>query len=103
EEAHAAAEMRRLLYVACTRARDHLVIPIAAAGGRSPAACLAPLLPPLSALTHGATLDGNYVIDAAALPTAEETSGRRSLRLDGDPAAGLAAREAWQGRVAAHV
>src|SRR5262249_12966045 len=85
EEAHAAAELRRLLYVACTRARDHLVIPMAEAGGGSPASCLAPLLPPLSALSHGATLDDHYVIDAAALPSTPEMGGRRSLHLDGDP------------------
>lgn len=44
EQAHEEAESRRLLYVACTRASDHLVIPLAAGDGEGYQALLRPLL-----------------------------------------------------------
>ena len=86
---------RHLLYVACTRARDHLVIPISPPGDRSLAACLTDVLPARDALIGGTVIDDQFVYDTAALPPLADAAPPRVLRLDGDSAPGLAARAAW--------
>jgi ATP-dependent exoDNAse (exonuclease V) beta subunit len=72
EQRHAAAEDRRLLYVACTRARDHLVLPLAPAADGSLAACLASALPPASDVTGGCVIGDQFVYDAGLLGTVSE-------------------------------
>jgi ATP-dependent exoDNAse (exonuclease V) beta subunit len=70
EQRHAAAEDRRLLYVACTRARDHLVLPLAPAADGSLAACLAGQIPPAEDVIGGTIIDDQFVHEAAmAMPT----------------------------------
>lgn len=75
EERHADAEDIRLLYVATTRARDHLIVALPRAPRenqkkeieRSLLALVHPHLP-YDTGTHGEVVDGVHVVDARALP-----------------------------------
>ena len=95
EERHAAAEARRLLYVACTRARDHLVLPLVSGTDGSLVACLAGQLPSPQEATGGAVVVDQFILDAATLAPPPDDLPARTIRLDGDPTAGLMARAAW--------
>jgi ATP-dependent helicase/nuclease subunit A len=66
------AEELRLLYVAATRARDHLVVPCIKGKAKLARfmAELEPLLPPREG--HEVELDGMWLIDAALLPAPPE-------------------------------
>ena len=59
------AERRRLLYVACTRARDHLIIPIVPAAGKRTGMLqlLEPQLPEWAPETAGDDVDGCLLYD----------------------------------------
>jgi ATP-dependent helicase/nuclease subunit A len=98
EEARGAAEARRLLYVACTRARDLLVIPVpprdARAGGfwRE----LVALLPPVS------DADVRFV-DADTLPETESAAARGELRVLARAEGGDAVAERWETERAARI
>jgi ATP-dependent helicase/nuclease subunit A len=106
EEEHADAEDIRLLYVAATRARDHLIIavprpPTATQNGKLERSLLSLVHPhvPYDSGAHGEVTDGVHVMDASALPGLPPDPV-----LDdpvADPAAVQAAltdREAWQDR-----
>ena len=65
EERHAAAEDRRLLYVACTRARDHLVIPLTPAADGSLASYLSAIVPPVTDNIGGCVIDDQFILDVS--------------------------------------
>ena len=100
EARHEEAEDRRLLYVAATRARDHLVIPVVC--GREQAKgmlrCLAEALPAWSPELLGTDVDGCHLYDAAGLALEAPAGPVRPLPVG---AAAVAAAEAafrsWQG------
>jgi len=89
EEARAAAEARRLLYVACTRARDLLVIPVPPKDARSGAFWrdLVTLLPPASD-------EDVRLVDADTLP-ALEPAARDDLRALARAEGGDAVAQRW--------
>jgi len=99
EKLHAEAELRRLFYVACTRARDHLVVPLFAAE-QGYAALLGGNVPLPGAVAPGEQAAGVLVYDCG--PLWRETPDPPPLRLevrDGPLAAvALAEREAWSAR-----
>jgi ATP-dependent helicase/nuclease subunit A len=76
EKAQLVAEKLRLLYVALTRARDHLVIPLVPPPDkrRGLLAEIAKHLPELDDETCGQELDGVHVLDPATLPEIGEAS-----------------------------
>lgn len=106
EQQHAAAERDRLLYVAATRARDHLILPVilgknAREKERKPKGMLARLVPHLPApppdpSPNGSDIDGCHVLLAAHLQV-----GDNGFRESSPPAAAvgvdaaLVARERW--------
>ena len=106
EERHADAEDVRLLYVAATRARDHLVVSVPRAPRetkkgeieRSLLALVHPHVPHLEG-THGEVVDGVNVIDAGALPDLPPDPVLEDPKADpGEVSALLAEREAWHAR-----
>jgi len=95
EELRVAAEEKRLLYVAVTRARDHLIVPVAAAAEKAGPMLrdLLPSLPP----GDGAGADGCHVVDGSSLgaipddePPLPEDASEREVE------AALAERAAWE-------
>jgi ATP-dependent exoDNAse (exonuclease V) beta subunit len=76
EKAQLIAEKLRLLYVALTRARDHLVIPFVPPPGKRKGllAELAKHLPELDEETFGKDVAGVHVLDPATLPEIGEAS-----------------------------
>ncbi len=63
------SEDRRLLYVACTRARDYLVLPyFAKTAGTGAYGILTEALPDPNAITPGAEDKGMFILDPLALP-----------------------------------
>jgi len=98
EQEQKAAEEKRLLYVAVTRARDHLVIPRASEPGpERMLSHLLPFLPKWDPGHAGTQVDGCHVLDRDALPALPD--GEPPLRSDAraeDVDAALAAREAWE-------
>jgi ATP-dependent helicase/nuclease subunit A len=75
EEARAAAETRRLLYVACTRARDLLVIPVPPRDARAGS-----FWRDVTALLPAASDADVQVVDTDTLPAPEETASRADLK-----------------------
>lgn len=65
EGRHAEAENVRLFYVACTRARDYLLIPLFDAGGY--AALAGGMLPVLGRAKLGSVVNGVWVYDTSSL------------------------------------
>lgn len=76
EKEQLSAEKLRLLYVALTRARDHLVIPLVAPPGKRKGllAVLARHLPELDDDTRGRDVDGVHVLDPDTLAPASAVS-----------------------------
>ena len=97
EEAQQQAEDKRLLYVATTRARDHLIIPVASRPKeRSMLADLDPSLPHWEPESAGTVVDGAFLIDREALPALPEDQPPPPLRASADEVdAALAERERW--------
>jgi ATP-dependent helicase/nuclease subunit A len=93
EEARAWAELRRLLYVACTRARDLLVIPVPPADARAGSFW--------RELTEGLPSgddDDVRVVDAATLPVPPAETAAPDLRLLAEAEGGDAAAARWETR-----
>ncbi|HVD76710.1 MAG TPA: UvrD-helicase domain-containing protein [Vicinamibacteria bacterium] len=90
EEGRAAAEARRLLYVACTRARDLLVIPVPPKDARAGSFWrdVVMLLPPASD-------DDVRVIDTDTLPAVEPAAARDDLKVLGRAEGGDAVAQRW--------
>jgi len=90
EEGRAAAEARRLLYVACTRARDMLVIPVPPKDARAGSFWrdVVALLPPASD-------DDVRLIDAETLPGVEPAAARDDLKALGRAERGDAVAQRW--------
>ena len=90
EETRAAAEARRLLYVACTRARDLLVIPVPPKDARAGAFWrdVVMLLPPVSD-------EDVQLLDAETLPAVEPALARDDLRALGRAEGGDAVAMRW--------
>ena len=90
EEGRAAAEARRLLYVACTRARDMLVIPVPPKDARAGSFWrdVVALLPPASD-------DDVRLIDAETLPVVEPAAARDDLKALGRAERGDAVAQRW--------
>src|SRR5439155_15877609 len=90
EEGRAAAEARRLLYVACTRARDMLVIPVPPKDARAGSFWrdMVALLPPASD-------DDVRLIDAETLPVVEPAAARDALKALGRAERGDAVAQRW--------
>ncbi|MEJ7784253.1 MAG: UvrD-helicase domain-containing protein [Solirubrobacteraceae bacterium] len=98
EKAQLAAERLRLLYVALTRARDHLVIPCIPPpekrGGLL--AELAKHFPELDDETRGRDIDGVHVLDPATLPPLSPREHERIDELtEAEIDAGVAELETW--------
>jgi ATP-dependent helicase/nuclease subunit A len=90
EEARAAAETRRLLYVACTRARDLLVIPVPPRDARAGS-----FWRDVTALLPAASDADVQVVDTETLPAAEEAVSRGDLRALGRAEGGDAVAVLW--------
>jgi ATP-dependent helicase/nuclease subunit A len=90
EEARAAAEARRLLYVACTRARDLLVIPAPPRDARTGTFWrdVVTLLPPASD-------EDVRLVDADTLPAVEPALARDDLRALGRAEGGDVVAQRW--------
>src|SRR2546428_4085065 len=90
EEGRAAAEARRLLYVACTRARDLLVIPVPPKDARAGSFWrdVVALLPPASD-------DDVRLIDTETLPAVGPAAARDDLRALGRAEGGDAGAQRW--------
>jgi ATP-dependent helicase/nuclease subunit A len=91
------AEELRLLYVAATRARDRLIIPISYAKRPGPRlAALMDSLPDEEAPLETET-DGLYLIDAAMLPPlAEDEPPAATAPAEAEVEAEMAARDVWE-------
>ncbi|HEY2945800.1 MAG TPA: UvrD-helicase domain-containing protein [Vicinamibacteria bacterium] len=90
EEGRAAAETRRLLYVACTRARDLLVIPVPPKDARAGSFWrdVVALLPPASD-------EDVRLVDTEALPAVEAPAARGDLKALGRAEGGDAVARRW--------
>ncbi|HEY8490020.1 MAG TPA: UvrD-helicase domain-containing protein, partial [Dehalococcoidia bacterium] len=99
EVRHQEAEDRRLLYVAATRARDHLVIPVTCgrAGAAGLLGCLAEVLPAWSPETLGTDVDGCHLYDAARLAPDLPARPARTPVPSPAVAAAEAAYRRWRG------
>ena len=106
EQGQKAAEEKRLLYVAATRARDHLVVPVASYPLKEGPLLyeLLPSLPAWDPAVAGTVVDGCHVIDRDALPhlADDEPPGRASVPESAVTEA-LAEREEWEAARAAVV
>ena len=89
EEARAAAEARRLLYVACTRARDLLVVPVPPKDARAGA-----FWRDVVTLLPAASDEDVWLVDADTLP-APEPAARDDLRVLGRAEGGDAVAQRW--------
>jgi len=91
------AERDRLLYVACTRARDHLVIPVAAKDTKgSFMQSLKPSLPEWAEERAGGEVDGCWLYDVRELEKVEPVAGFDDLAVAEDVVAGATeARSSW--------
>jgi ATP-dependent exoDNAse (exonuclease V) beta subunit len=97
EQAHGEAELRRLLYVATTRARDRLVIPVLRDPRGADGPLLAALLPSL-----GEGAQGVERLDPAALPSAPELEDAEPEHAGPEEVeAALVERERWAAERAA--
>lgn len=98
EKEQKAAEDKRLLYVAVTRARDNLIVPVASQPDK-PGPMLFDLIPSLPAWdpsVAGTVVDGCHVLDRDALGELPDDERELSTAADADAVdAALAAREAW--------
>ncbi|HWQ24382.1 MAG TPA: UvrD-helicase domain-containing protein [Gaiellaceae bacterium] len=99
EKEQKAAEEKRLLYVAVTRARDHLLIPVASRPDKPDRMLshLLPFLPEWEPELAGTQVNGCYVVDRDALP--ELPDDEPPLRADApetEVEAALAERAAWE-------
>jgi ATP-dependent helicase/nuclease subunit A len=92
EEAKARAEARRLLYVACTRARDWLVIPKPPANAR-----VGEFWKDLSSRLPPASDADVRVVDADTLPQGEAASARTELFAMSGAEGGDAVAARWEG------
>jgi ATP-dependent exoDNAse (exonuclease V) beta subunit len=106
EHEQKAAEEKRLLYVAVTRARDHLVIPLASRPDKPDRMLfhLLPFLPEWDPEHAGTQVDGCHVINRDALPALpDDEPPLRSDASEADVDAALAERAAWESARAATV
>lgn len=99
EKEQKAAEDLRLLYVAVTRARDHLIVPVASRPA-TPGPMLFDLLPSLpdwDPAAAGSVVDGCYVFDREQLPRLPDDEPPLRTDADGEAIdAALAEREEWE-------
>jgi ATP-dependent helicase/nuclease subunit A len=106
EKAQKAAEEKRLLYVAVTRARDHLVVPVASRPDK-PGPLLYELLPSLpdwDPAAAGTVVDGCHVVDRDALPhLADDEPPDRAHVPERAVTDALAERKNWEASRAAVV
>jgi ATP-dependent helicase/nuclease subunit A len=102
EKAHADAEGKRLFYVACTRAADHLVVPLFQPT-KGYAAMAGDGVPPPGAVPFGAHHQGVHVYNTAALWHESPDPPPFRLRIGSGPEAeaALTARTEWETRRAA--
>jgi ATP-dependent exoDNAse (exonuclease V) beta subunit len=93
-----AAERDRLLYVACTRARDHVVIPVCTVPSKARGfmARLMPSLPQPDVEHAGEDLDGCWLYDVALLESVEAVpAASEATAHEGAVAGAVAERERW--------
>jgi ATP-dependent exoDNAse (exonuclease V) beta subunit len=93
------AERDRLLYVACTRARDHVVVPVCTVPSKAKGfmARLMPSLPQPDAERAGEDVDGCWLYDVALLDSVEVVPRvSEAAALEGAVAAGVAERTRWE-------
>lgn len=93
-----AAERIRLLYVAATRARDHLIVPHVRSAGGKPGPSLRvlePLLPALDTEGHDVDVDGVRLLDATRLAEARDPERAVPAPDAGEVERALALREEW--------
>ena len=98
EQEAQAAERDRLLYVACTRARDHVVIPVCSTLGKEKGymARLMDSLPAPDGDRAGEAVDGCWLYDVALLDSVEVVPPRVEAAADaGAVAAAVAERSRW--------
>ena len=98
EKEQLAAERLRLLYVALTRARDHLVIPLVPPPDKRKGllALLARHLPELDDESRGRDIDGVHVLDPDTLaPAAQAPSEAIATPSEAEVDAAIAQLEAW--------
>jgi len=93
EEARAWAESRRLLYVACTRARDLLIVPVPPGDARA-----GNFWKDLVAFLPSASDADVNVLEAASLPLPGSGEARSGLRALASAAGGDAAAAGWETR-----
>jgi ATP-dependent helicase/nuclease subunit A len=106
EQEQKAAEDKRLLYVAVTRARDHLVIPVASRPDKPGPMLfdLLPWLPDWDEELAGTTVDGCHIVNPDDLPElADDVPPLRSDPRQDEVEAALAERAVWEARRAATV
>ena len=98
EKEQLVAEKLRLLYVALTRARDHLVIPLVPPPDkrRGLLAVLARHLPELDEQTRGRDIDGVHVLDPDTLaPASGDSTATVTALNEAELERGLAELQAW--------
>ena len=101
EAEHQAAERLRLLYVACTRTRDHLIVPVIEkdwrGGFEGMMETLLPYVPLKSEAAPGNEAKGCYVYDSALLSGGSDgrVNGKAPKPSRADIEAVLAGREKW--------
>jgi ATP-dependent helicase/nuclease subunit A len=101
EDEAADAERRRLLYVACTRARDHLIVPLVPAPGkrRGMLEWLEPGLPEWDEANGGAEVDGCLLYDRELIGELDAPeAGEDEVQPEATPAeihGAQVARAAW--------
>jgi ATP-dependent helicase/nuclease subunit A len=94
-----AAERDRLLYVACTRARDHAVIPVCTVPSKAKGfmARLMPSVPQPDAERAGEDVDGCWLYDVALLDSVDVVPVvSKVAALEGAVAAAVAERARWK-------
>ena len=98
EKEQKTAEEKRLLYVAVTRARDHVIVPVASAPDK-PGPMLFELLPSIpewDANAAGTVVDGCHIIDREHLPELPEDEPPDRAHVDDSLLdAAVAEREPW--------
>ena len=95
EEAALEAEQLRLLYVATTRARDHLIVP-RIIGKSKPGRFLKALLPLLpEGSGHQVEVDGMWLVDASRLESPTPVEQVADQPSEGEIASAMEERERW--------
>jgi ATP-dependent helicase/nuclease subunit A len=99
EESQQDAEDKRLLYVAATRARDHLIVPVASAPTKPGPMLfdLLPSLPPWNPDEADQVVDGCYMVNRDTLPALSDDEPPATGRAEDDAVDGaISEREHWE-------